>query len=267
MTTLLVDGDGDAYKAACVNQENIDWGDDGISVDVNKTGAEDYLVSALARYRDVLGADRVIVCLSDTANWRKKLWPDYKANRRDVARPLLLDHCNAFLADNYETERWPRLEADDVMGILSQTIPDAIIVSVDKDMRTVPCRLYNPMHPEDGVATVSLAAAFRWHMMQTLMGDPADGIKGCPGVGPKKAATIVDAILSEPTLDRCSAADAAFDFHEERKAVWNAVVETYTSKRLTKEEALLNARLTHILREPNEYNRKTAKLRLWRPPI
>ena len=267
MTTILVDGDGEAYKAACVNQENIDWGDDGISVDVNKTGAEDYLVSALSRYRDVLDADRVVVCLSDTANWRKELWPDYKANRRDVARPLLLDRCKAFLTDNYETERWPRLEADDVMGVLSQTIPGSVIVSVDKDMRTIPCSLFNPGRPEGGVVSVSIVDAFRWHMTQTLMGDPSDGIKGCPGIGPKKAANIVDQCLSDPNGKRCSAADAIFDFMQEREKTWKAVVKTYESKGLTAENALLNARLTYILREPNEYNRKTAKLRLWRPPI
>lgn len=266
MTTLLIDGDGEAYKAACVNQENIDWGDGNISVDTDKQGAEDYLVAALSHYREVLGAGRVIVCLSDTDNWRKKLWPNYKANRKDIARPLLLEHCKKFMSERHESIVWPRLEADDVMGILAQTIPNSVIVSVDKDMKSVPCRLYNPMHPEDGVVDIDIFDAFRWHMIQTLMGDPVDGFKGCPGIGPKKATKIIDANLSRPSLERCSAADAAFDLHEERKRAWKAVVETYESKGLTAEDALLNARLAYILREPREYNRKTAKLRLWQAP-
>lgn len=257
-TTLLIDGDVEAFKAATVNQEVIPWDDEIPTTEINPKGAEDYLVSALERYRDTLKADRMIVCLTAPDNWRKKLWPDYKANRSDKDRPVLLGHCHGFLSTHYETARWPRLEADDVMGVLSQTIDGSVIVSVDKDMRTVPCRLYNPGKPEDGIVWIDEVMAHEWHMMQTLTGDAVDGYKGCPGIGPKKAEKVVREVF-----DRVNPIQ---NYSKWRIELWNAVVKTYEEKSVPASEALLNARLAYILRHPSEYNRTTSKLKLWRPP-
>lgn len=265
-TTLLIDGDVEVFKAATVSQENIDWGN-GVSVDLDEQGAESYLDSALSHYSDVLDTDQIIVCLTDKDNWRKKLWPDYKANRKDIARPLLLSHCRDYLARHYRTECWPRLEADDVMGILSTTIPKSIVVSVDKDMRGVPCRLFNPGKPELGVVSISPLEAFRWHMMQTLMGDATDGYKGCPGIGLKKAAAIIDEACSDELPQRGSVIDSVYDHKLIEEKIWKAVMDTYQAKKRTVCEARLNARLAYILRHPREYSRETHKMRLWQPPL
>ena len=258
MTTLLIDGDVEAFRASSVSQESIDWGD-GVTVETNPKGAEDYLVSALSHYQDTLHADRMVVCLTDDVNWRKELWPDYKGNRKDKERPILLEHCRAYLADKYEVEIWPRLEADDVLGILCRATPGSIIVSVDKDMKTIPCRLYNPDHPERGVTEIDEFAAFEWHMTQTLTGDTVDGYKGCPGIGPVKAEKIVGEVF-----ESCGPPPANPTVW--RKELWNAVVKTYEAKGLKQKDALMQARLAYILREPGEYNRRTCKLRLWLPP-
>jgi hypothetical protein len=40
------------------------------------------------RYIELLKADAALVCLSDAKrNWRKKVFPEYKANRKNVAGP------------------------------------------------------------------------------------------------------------------------------------------------------------------------------------
>jgi DNA polymerase-1 len=258
MTTLLIDGDVEAFKAASVSQEKIDWGDDNVTIDTDEKGAEDYLVSALDHYRDILKADRLVVCLTAPDNWRKKLWPEYKANRREKERPALLGHCRGFLSTHYETECWPRLEADDVMGILSSTIRDSVIVSVDKDMKTIPCRLYNPNKPDEGVVIVDDVMGHEWHMIQTLTGDSTDGYPGCPGIGPKKAGKIITEVFGR--------VDPIRNYSAWRRELWDAIVDAYKTKGLDAEDALLNARLAYILRRPEEYNRETAKLRLWQPP-
>lgn len=254
---LLIDGDSVAFKAACANQQSTDWGD-GVSVDVDHKGAEAHMASALASYQDALNVDRMIVCLGGGDNWRKKLWPAYKANRKDKERPILLPHCYQHLTDNYEVEAWPRLEADDVMGILATTIKDSIIVSVDKDMRSVPCRLYNPGKPEEGIVWVDEVMAHEWHMKQTLMGDTADGYSGVPGIGPKKAEKIVRTVFEN--------VDPIRNYSAWRIELWKAVVNSFVSSELTPEDALMQARMAYILRHPHEYNRKTSKLKLWRPP-
>lgn len=255
--TLLIDGDSVAFKAACAHQESINWGD-GVSIDTNPTGAENHMVAALESYRDILKADSMIICLGGDDYWRKKLWPDYKANRRDKERPLLLPHCHQYLWDKYTVEAWPRLEADDVMGILSNTIKDSVIVSVDKDMRSVPCRLYNPDRPRDGVVWIDDVMAHEWHMTQTLTGDSADGYKGVPGVGPKKAEKIVQEVAGR--------VNPYHNYSKWRSELWKQISESYVTHSLTPIDALLNARLAYILRHPKEYNRKTSKLKLWQPP-
>ena len=263
--TLLIDGDVEAFKAASVSQESIDWGDEDESMDLDKEGARDYLVSALSHYQKHLKAPEIIICLTHECNWRKELCPDYKANRKDAARPLLLQYCREFLASHYRVECWPRLEADDVMGILSQSIRNSIIVSVDKDMKTIPCRLFNPGRSNEGVVTITPTDAFINHMYQTLTGDSTDGFKGCPGIGPKKATKILRE--ATPELDSPGSVwDQTIDFENGKVNVWNAVVNSFVSSELTAEDALMQARLAYILRSPGEYNRKTSKLKLWRPP-
>ena len=259
MTTLLIDGDSVAFKAACAHQETIDWGEGEISVSTNPKGAEDHMVSALNSYRDVLEADTMIICLGGGDYWRTKLWSQYKANRKNKSRPELLPHCLQFLREKYTVEAWPRLEADDVMGILSASIKDSVIVSIDKDMKTVPGRLFNPDHPEDGVRDITEEDAFHAHMLQALTGDTADGYKGCPGIGPKKAGKILDEVIENTDFNTT--------FKREKEMLWEAVVKTYEAKGLTPDDALLNARLAYILQRPNEYNRKTRKMKLWQPPI
>jgi DNA polymerase-1 len=79
------------------------------------------------------------------------------------------------------------------------------------------------------------------------MGDPADGYKGIPGVGLKRAAKILD-----------QAEDG------EPQEFWSLIVEAYEARGLTEDDAILNARMARILRwEDYDYDNKEVKL--WTP--
>ena len=251
MTTLLLDADIVAYKVASLNQDDFDWGDTGTSRTVDHDRAIKDTDSLIGDYCEALNATDVLICLSDpAANWRKELEPTYKANRKDVEKPELLQWVKDYLAHEYRSFIRPRLEADDVMGILA-TSGDRfvkgrrIIVSEDKDMRTVPGLLYNPRKPADGVVEITEIEALRFHMTQTLIGDPVDGYIGCRGIG-----------IKSPYVARL--ADA------ERHELWSIVCEAYASKGFTEDDAIHQARLAHIL-WASSYNFKTKKVRLWRP--
>ena len=143
----------------------------------------------------------------------------------------------------WESEQWPNIEADDVMGILakSHAVPaPKIVVSDDHDLQSVPCNLYQPMHPELGVRRITYSGARRYHLWQTLTGDSGDGYPGLPGVGPKRATAILE------------------------KGTWAEVVEAYEKKGLNEPEALMQARLAKIL-TPTLYNRETSQVILWNP--
>jgi DNA polymerase-1 len=247
-TTLLVDTDIIAYKDALRAQDNTGF---GLALwDFSDACARaDSCIEDLVK---LLKADRVILCLSDEeANFRKAVLPTYKEARKDTQRPEYLYQLKQYLADEYESKGYPGLEADDVMGILSthqHAIPGKkIIVSEDKDMRTIPGLLYAPHRPELGVMHITELQADQFHMWQTIAGDPTDGYKGVPGLG--KDSIYAEAVLTE-------------DWGE----LWDTVLLAYGSKGLSETEALAQARCARILRSC-DYNIQTKELLLWEPPL
>ena len=246
-TTLLVDTDIIAYKVASVNQIDFDWGDGYNSRILHRPRAKEQAVRIIEDLLVTLKADHAIMCLTDKENFRYDVLPSYKGNRKGVEKPEMLQELKDYLAERYESFIRPSLEADDVMGILS-THPTLIkgkkiIVSEDKDMKTIHGWLFNPAKDKKA-RLVTGEQADRYHMLQTLTGDATDGYKGCPQIGPKKAEVILDA--HEP--------------HE----WWDAVVRTYEAKGLTEEDALVQARVACICRSVN-YDFKTKEVILWSP--
>lgn len=249
MRTLLLDADIIAYKAAATTQEAYQFGDveaTAVHPDEMKTMCDEVISS----YEDALNADSVVICLTDpNINFRKQLDPTYKMKRAATKKPLLLDDAKEYMAADYPSYIRPRLEADDVMGILA-THPtliygEKVIVSEDKDMRTIPALVYSPNHTDVGIMDISELDANRFHMWQTICGDQTDGYPGCKGIGEKSE----------------YAQEILFADQDE---LWGIVVDAYASKGKTEEDALLQARLAHILWHTS-YNMKSKEIRLWEP--
>lgn len=249
-TSLLIDADILAYKQAATHQSTYEFDEGDPTVLTDWDGAIKSIHEAVDNLQEELDADQVIMCLSDDyENFRKKVLPSYKTNRKGTVRPELLYPLKDYLFDNFKSFRKDTLEADDVMGILS-THPSLIkgkkiIVSEDKDMRTIPGYYFNPDKPDQGVHEITEEAANHWWMTQTLTGDPTDGYKGCPLVGAVKAGKILNDLH---TLDE----------------LWAAVVETYQAKDLTTDDALVQARCARILRH-SDYDYKEKRVKLWTP--
>ena len=244
--TLLLDGDIFAYKAAASSEKATNWGDDIWTLHVNEDEAMAWLGINISRVREKLDAGRIVVALSDTRNFRKDVLPTYKSNRATTRKPMLLGFLKEHLRENYEVFERPGLEGDDVIGILA-TSPkiikgEKIIVSLDKDMKTIPGKLYNDGKPERGVVDIAEEEADYWHLYQTLTGDATDGYSGCPGIGPKKA----EALLNQ------------------HGAIWQTVVNAYAGAKLGEEEALTQARVARILRN-TDYDFKKKEPILWTP--
>jgi hypothetical protein len=81
----LIDGDILAYEKAAAAEDRLDWEGDGKPAQFLKKEPEEVFAEVDAQVRGYLrklGAERVIVCLSDPdANWRKSVYPLYKSNR------------------------------------------------------------------------------------------------------------------------------------------------------------------------------------------
>lgn len=247
---LLIDGDVYAYRAASAVEHSVTF--DGntytktASLEEAVTLFEDTIRSLAKR----LNASSHVVALTDGANFRKELLPTYKANRSGKDRPILLPELRKHILDNHHTYLRPTLEADDVLGILAtakRILPEdsrRIIVSVDKDMLSIPGEFYNSKTGEL-VGVTPETATYR-HMLQTLTGDAVDGYGGCPGVGPKKAAKILHGLSGYGEL-------------------WPEVLAAFERAGLGEEEALIQSRMARIL-HASDYDFKNKKVKLWEPP-
>jgi len=237
MTLLLIDGDIIAYKAATSAETPINWGDGLWTLHAFEMDVAIRIDDQISKLVDEAPVQDCIVALSDKDNFRKGIASYYKANRKDVRKPMLLSWAREYMMEKYNTIIYRGLEADDVLGILSTANTDTLVWSEDKDLLTVPAK-----HWINGeVVTVTEAEADYRFFLQTLTGDTADNYSGCPTVGPKTANKLLASGIR-----------------------WDTVVDAYKSKGLSEEVALENARLARILRD-GEYNTETGEVRLWNP--
>jgi len=270
---LLIDADVLRYQLAFSNTTKIDWNDDGTTVEAlqperAKAKLEDYLDELIEKF----GARDIVLALScKHGNFRKAIDPAYKENRKDKPKPALWYVLDDFIEDAFGDKivSIPELEGDDVLGLLA-THPNPvrapgnrIVVSIDKDMRTLPgIRLYSPLHPDLGVIEINHHDADLYWMKQALTGDQTDNYPGFPGIGHKKA----DEILM-PVHEQFR--NASPERH--LAALWQRVVQTYTTQKprgstelLTEQDALTQARLARIVRH-GDYLTKEQRVRLWTP--
>ena len=224
---LAIDTDILLYKSAMSAETEIEWSPDIWTLFMDMNEAKDAFVKQLDAITDKLKVQNVICCLSDrNGNFRKQVDPTYKSNRRGTRKPTGYAALVDWVRKEYSTMSKPLTEADDIMGILS-TMPKnkgkCIIVSDDKDMKTIPGKLYRPTTYEQ--LDITEQEADKHFLMQVLCGDQADGYKGVPGIGPKKA----EAILGP-------------------RPHWGAVQKAFTDAGMTAEDAITQARLARILR-------------------
>jgi DNA polymerase-1 len=242
-----LDGDIAVFKAASAVEEEIHFSDDLSILTSNLSRALSQFQSNVDEIQEELKADKVIICFSDPQRryFRHDVLPTYKQNRSGTRKPIVFKRLSEIVLDQYETFTRPGLEGDDVLGILSTSLTvvkgEKVIVSVDKDMKSVPGLLYR-----DGeIITVTQKEADYNHMLQTLTGDTTDGYSGCPGVGPVGAKKILD--------------------DDDPLQWWPAVVKAFAKAGYGEEFALTQARVARILRA-SDYDFKKKQPILWNPP-
>lgn len=287
---LLLDADIIAFKLAATHQRSYrfpgmeapsvatdDWEDLPARIDAE-----------VAKLTKDLKTTKVIVCLSCPTedNWRLKVLPTYKGNRDYSQRPVFLSAVKDYLAEQYPSYRRPALEADDIMGILStmQGLPKSfleenpsfdpkakkIIVSEDKDMKTIPGWLFNPAKDKKPWL-VSPEEADRWHLYQTMVGDTVDGYAGCPGAGPEAASRVLagEWLYSwEHTFTRGprkGTSETRWTWAQDGvRPLWDRVLTLYARYGFTEEDALVQARVSRICRAA-DYDFKNKEVILWTP--
>mgnify|MGYP003341603212 FL=1 len=243
MTTAIIDGDIIAFKSAAavsVKEDTI--------MQFDPARAKEYVDFMMNEWIKRIKPNVILMCFSDPSRqyFRHNIYPEYKANRGGMERPSALTFTYEYLAEKYRVVQKAGLEADDLLGILG-TQPDIenpVVVSIDKDIMTLPCKVFNPdkmRRPIRINPNVADLAVFK----QAMMGDSSDNYKGIPRIGTAKA----DKIL----------ADAPHP-----KLAWDVTRDAFISNGLTEADALLMVRLARILRH-GDYKEATGEVRLWTP--
>lgn len=253
---LLIDADVLAYQAAAGAEKIICFEEDTCLPVCSLIDAKALFESKLTTILEALGTEDFILAFSDSSdnNFRRGIYPQYKMNRAGKPRPVALAYLRQSVMEDYAEDQVylrPTLEADDCMGILAtqkafQHGRQKVIVTIDKDLKSIPGYFYDIGKPELGIQAVTLEDADYWHMTQSLIGDTADGYPGCPKVGPVAAEKLFK------------------DSPRTYKALWPLVLAAYDKAGFGEEYALTQARVARILRA-EDYDFKNKQVKLWKP--
>jgi len=170
-------------------------------------------------------SDEYQLWLSGPNNFRYTIFPEYKAKRYNSYRPKWEKEVKAYLQLDWNAQYADGCEADDMLG--SNQTDNSVICTQDKDLNMIKGLRYNPVKKELRVITPEEADRFFYYQM--LIGDPTDGIKGVPGIGPVKANNLLEGINN---------VDEMYDM----------VAEQYSSS----EEMELNGGCLWMWRKPND---------------
>lgn len=269
--TALIDGDILVYRIAASIERPTDWGDDLWTLHSNADEGKAILDGAIQNLMQELKATDAVVFVSSPNNFRMSILPTYKGNRAKTRKPVCLGALRQHLIDAHNAVIVEGLEADDMMGIASTdpaTKGEKIIVSLDKDMKTIPGLYFNDRMMKPVLITEE--EADYWHLFQTLTGDTTDGYSGCPGVGPGTAEAALKGLLKQVPYDHTMqrgkrSGEVEIRYREEpAESMWAVVLSFYAKAGLTEADALVQARVARILRH-SDYDFKKKEPILWRP--
>jgi DNA polymerase-1 len=268
---VLIDGDEFIFKGCAAVEDKVKWDekDDPVRYADPKKAWKN-IRDMIARVFERFGTKEHVICFSTEprTNFRYAVDPTYKNNRAESVKPLCYAEMREKVWQNYTCKEFHDLEADDVMGMLSTqpTKAKKIIVSQDKDMKTIPGTLWTGKD----LMEISETEADYWHMYQTLVGDTSDGYPGCPGVGKVGAAEFLEKPYVWLSYEHVFKSGPRKGMTETRwkqqptTNVWEGVVSQYAKAGLTEDDAVRQARLARILRWSDWDQEKKVPI-LWTP--
>lgn len=250
--TALIDADSLLYKAGFTFEEKTNWNEleqelgiekeTSISITSNIIEAKNSIDGLIENIKFKTGCDDIELWLTGKGNFRYEVLESYKHNRKDSRKPIDYKELWDYLTVKYKAKIAEGYEADDVVVFLkTKYFEDYFLCAIDKDVlyQTVG---YHYNYNKDEFIDVKEEETIKFFYHQVLKGDPVDGYKGCPKIGEKKASKILD----------------------EADDYWEAVVKTYESKGLTKDDAIIQAQMANMHQLELDKN-ECFKVKLWTP--
>ena len=232
---LIVDIESYIYKSltACKFLHEVGKGIYTEAYDTNKSIK--FLEDNLNRLMDTLQANNCELVIGDTHNFRKDISPNYKVNR--PSKPPIYEVVLNVVKVKFNPISLKNLEADDTCRILYEDNSfypntEKIIVSIDKDFFSVPCKFYRDL-PNNNLVDIDFDTARYNLYKQIIMGDTSDNYKGIPGYGEAKATKFLEYSRDEKDI-----------------------IKLFEDNGLTRDDYIMNYNMAHII-NLSEYNFNT----------
>ena len=202
MSKAIIDADSYLYRAALTCNELVEL-QPGLYYEAYSLGnAKEYLKNIAKDILEKTGCDDYVFVTGGVGkNFRYTINPNYKSNRKKQAKPIMLDKIREMCFEKFPLVYTPCLEADDTCRILMEENKDNVIVSIDKDLRTFPGKIYDSYH--DVLRYITPQQAEANFKRQLLIGDKTDGYSGIPKIGPATAnKLILDGITIDDIIEK-----------------------------------------------------------------
>ena len=241
----LIDGDSILYALASETEEFIQEG--YVFEDYALKDALEALKLRIQHIKERTGCLDAEIYISGNrqSNFRYQVDPNYKVNRKIQAKPIYLEPIRELVSSSFSNvHKVDTAEPDDaVVTLYTQNPRRYYLCAIDKDiLNSCVGRHYN--YKKDTFVETDYMRAYTWAYEQALSGDYSDGIKGCPGMGPKKAEKWMNSLIKE------------YGARLTEQDMWNELVKMYQTHFKNKEEAsveaLKNMRLVNMYQLQND---------------
>ena len=170
---IIIDADYIPFNASYSGKDEFGEKNPEVTLEEAIAKVDDMILRIYLEIEEYFEIDSLYLCVRGKNNFRKQIYPPYKANRKE--KPALINELTDYLVEHHKAIPSPYGEADDLVFSISETINhEGIVVSPDKDLLQIPSIIYNPskntwVRIDEETARYNLA-------IQVLMGDNSDGV-------------------------------------------------------------------------------------------
>lgn len=159
----------DADSLMFVKQENLDQAIYIINSKLNRITAQHKAASSAT------AKENILLCFSKNS-FRKDIYPEYKANRKDKELPIYFNEIKDYLKSNYSFIEEEGLEADDILVQKYLSSPEHFkMCSIDKDVIKTVAGTHYDLYNQKWITTTKEEANY-YLAKQLLIGDRIDNI-------------------------------------------------------------------------------------------
>lgn len=187
---LLVDADSLIFASCYSNDKQAQFYED-IGDAINKFDQQ--FMKIVNDLEERFEIEKVITFNGSKGNFRKKITPIYKANRKKQDLPPLLHDMHNYVKKQYNSVYGYGIETDDLVSAywfsLSKDLgrENVMIVSIDKDYKQFPALIYNYHYNHREIIDITPDEAMFNFYSQMIEGDTADNVNYFKGKGKKFA--------------------------------------------------------------------------------